>query len=173
MKKLLILSALLIGGAVSSFAQNYMIVNTETIFKAIPEYAAAVEEIDKLAQQYQGNIDAAYERIEEMYNQYMSEKASLSAAQQQGREETILNNEKKVLEYQESVFGAEGIIDKRRSEKLDPIQKTVMDTIAKYAKDNGYALAFDIATNPMIIYYSPEADKTSQVTTLILQKLKQ
>mgnify|MGYP004681225077 CR=1 FL=1 len=170
MKKLLILSALLICGAVNSFAQSYMVVNTETVFKAIPEYAAAVEEIDKLAQQYQKNIDEAYEKIEEMYNQYMYEKTSLSSAQQLSREETILNNEKKVLEYQESVFGTDGVIDKKTTEKLDPIQKKVMDTITKFAKDKGYTLVLDIATNPMVIYYSPEADKTNQIIALVTQK---
>lgn len=170
MKKLLILSALLVCGAATSFAQNYVVVNTETIFKAIPEYTAAVGEIDKLAQQYQSNIDTAYEKIEEMYNQYMYEKSSLSQSQQQSREEVILNNEKKVLEYQESVFGTDGIIEKKTTEKLDPIQKRVMDTITKFAKDNGYTLVLDIATNPMVIYYSPEADKTNQIIALVTQK---
>lgn len=167
MKKLFILSAMFLFGAVGAFAQNYMVVNTETIFKAIPEYNAAVEELDNLALQYQENIDAAYERIEEMYNQYMSQKSSLSQLQQQNQEENILNNEKRVMEYQEGVFGAEGIIAKKRTEKLEPLQKKVIDTITKYAQDNKYALVLDIATNPMVIYYSPDTDKTQQIIALL------
>lgn len=167
MKKLIILSAFIIFGVSGAFAQNYMVVNTETIFKAIPAYTTAVDEIDKLAQQYQENIDTAYERIEEMYNEYMSRKASLSQQQQQNQEETILNNEKKVLEYQENVFGTEGIIAKKRTEQLEPIQKKVIDIITKYAQDNKLGLVLDIATNPMVIYYSPDMDKTQQIISLL------
>lgn len=167
MKKLMILSAIFFFGATAAFAQKYMVVNTENIFKAIPEYTKAVEEIDKSAQQYQENIDAAYQKIEEMYNEYMSRKASLSQLQQQTQEETILNNEQKVVEYQQRVFGEEGIITKKRSELLEPLQKKVVDTITKYAKDNGYTLVLDVATNPLVIYYSPETDMTQQIISLL------
>lgn len=167
MKKLIILSAFIIFGVSGVFAQNYMVVNTETIFKAIPAYATAVDEMDKLAKQYQENIDTAYERIEEMYNEYMSKKSSLSQLQQQNQEETILNNEKKVLEYQENVFGTEGIIAKKRAEQLEPIQKKVIDAITKYAQDNKLGLVLDVATNPLVIYYSPDMDKTQQIISLL------
>lgn len=167
MKKLVILSALLLFGVSGAFAQNYMVVNTETIFKAIPEYTTAVTELDELAKQYQENIDSAYEKIEEMYNTYMQQKASLSQQTQQAREESILDNEKRVAEYQEGVFGSDGIIAKKRAEKLDPIQKKVIDTITKYAQDNKFALVLDISTNPMVIYYTPESDKTQQIISLL------
>ncbi len=167
MKKLLILAAVSILGAVNMMAQSQIVVNTETIFKAIPEYATAVEEIDKQAQQYQTNIDKAYEQIEVLYNRYMEEKASMNQNQQQMREESILTNEQKIADYQEDVFGAEGIIEKQKAEKLEPIQKRVMETISKYAKDNKHSLVLDVATNPMVIYYTPEMDKTQQIILLL------
>lgn len=167
MKKLIIMSALLIFGVSGAFAQNHMIVNTETILKAIPEYTAAVEEMDRLAQQYQSNIDEAYARIEEMYNTYMAQKGSLSQMQQQNQEQTILNNEQKVLEYQDSVFGSDGIIDKKRAETLEPIQKRVVDVITGYAERNNFALVLDVATNPMVVYYSPAMDKTQEIISLL------
>lgn len=40
---------MVIFAAGTASSQNYMVVNTETIFKAIPAYNAAVEEIDTAA----------------------------------------------------------------------------------------------------------------------------
>jgi outer membrane protein len=167
MKKLLILSAFMFFAAATVSAQNYMVVNTENIFKALSAYNTAVDEIDKQAQQYQDNIDAAYEKIEQQYNTYMSQKAMLSQSEQQQREDAIINNEKKVAEYQETIFGAEGTIAKLQAEKLEPIRKRVMETISKYAKDHNFSLVLDITTNPMVIYFDPAVDKTEQIIALL------
>ena len=68
MKKLLIIAALAVFAAAgTASAQNYMVVNTETIFKSMTAYNQAVEEMDAAAQQYQQNIDNAYAELEDMY----------------------------------------------------------------------------------------------------------
>lgn len=167
MKKLMIFAAMVIVGVGTVSAQKYMVVNTETIFKSVPAYNTAVNEIDSEAKKYQKTIDDAYAQLEEMYSSYVSQKASLSQSTQQQREETILNNEKKISEYQASAFGSEGKIEKLQQEKLEPMRKKVMDVITKYAKEQGYALVLDIATNPMVVYYEPSVDKTQQIISLL------
>ena len=154
-------------GAGMASAQNYMVVNSETIFKSIDAYNAAVTEIDTQAQQYQKNIDDAYEKIEEQYNSYMQQKASLSQSEQKQREETIINNEKRIAEYQEAAFGSEGTISKLTNEKLEPIQTKVFEAIGKYALDNKFGLVIDIATNPTVIYYAPAVDKTEEIIKIL------
>lgn len=167
MKKFLIMAAVATFAAVTASAQNYMVVNTENIFKALPEYTKAVEEIDAAAKQYQSNIDDAYAQLEQMYESYMSQKSSMSQNGRQQREETILNNEKKIMEYQESVFGEKGKMTQLQQDKLEPFQKKVMETITKYASDNGYSLVLDVATNPLVVYYDPAVDKTQQIIAIL------
>lgn len=167
MKKLLILAAMVIFAAGTASSQNYMVVNTETIFKAIPAYNAAVEEIDTAAKKYQKNIDDAYAQLGEMYNSYISQKASLSQSAQEQHEEIILTNEKKIVEYQDSIFGAEGVMAKMQVEKLETHQKKVMETITNYATKNGFGLVLDISTNPMVIYYAPGVDMTQNIIALL------
>ena len=166
MKKLLFLAALVIFAGGTMFSQNYMVVDTEAVFKSIPAYNKAVDDIDAMAKEYQKNIDDAYAQIEQMYNTYMSQKASLSQSAQKSREDTIISNEKKVAEYQESVFGTEGIIAKQQTEKLEPIQKRVKETITNYASKNGFGLVLDISANPSVIYYSPAVNKTDAIIAL-------
>ena len=167
MKKLLIIAALAVFAAAgTASAQNYMVVNTETIFKSMTAYNQA-EEMDAAAQQYQQNIDNAYAELEDMYETYMSQKASLSQSARQQREETILNNEKKIAEYQASIFGEDGKMTRMQAEKLEPYQKKVMETISKYASDHGYSLVLDISTNPLVVYYNPAVDKTQDIISLL------
>lgn len=166
MKKLWILAIAAMFAGVAS-AQNYMVVNTETVFKSIAAYNTAVEEINKEAEQYQQNIDNAYAQLEEQYEAYMSQKASLSQYERQQYEATILANEQKIAEYQESIFGNEGTIAKLQESKLEPHRKKVTETIQKYATEHGYSLVLDIATNPTVLYYGKDIDKTQQIIELI------
>ena len=97
----------------------------------------------------------------------MAQKASLSQSARQQREETILNNEKKIAEYQASIFGEDGKMTRMQAEKLEPYQKKVMETISKYASDHGYSLVLDISTNPLVVYYIPAVDKTQDIISLL------
>ena len=169
MKKILAIAAcaLLFAAGTASAQQPYMVVNTETIFKSMDDDNAAVKAIDEAAKQYQQNIDDAYGQLEEMYNTYMAQKASLSDSVRSQYEETILNNEKKITAYQEEIFGEKGKMAEMQTEQLEPLQKKVMETISKYAAEHQYGLVLDVATNPMVIYYTPEADKTQEIITLL------
>ena len=166
MNKKLILAAtmLLVGFAVQ--AQNYMVVNTEKIFTSIPAYIQAMDSINILTQSYQDEIDEDYRELEDMYNDYQQQKPYLSEATQKIREDAIIAREQEVMKYQESIFGQEGTLLKKRIELIKPIQDEVFETITKYAEANNYELVLDIAANPTILYYAPSADKTDEIIKL-------
>ena len=104
MKRLILLAAFLLAATALS-AQNCIVVNSEKVFKSIDAYNEAIAELDKLAEQYQEQVDARYAKIESIYNNYMAQKTSLSASTRQSRENAILTLEKEAGEYQESIFG--------------------------------------------------------------------
>ena len=109
MKRLVLIAAfLLTAGAIS--AQNYIVVDSEKIFKSIDAYNKAIAELDNLAEEYQKLVEAKFEAVETLYNNYVNQKASLSAATRQAHENTILTREKEAQEYQESIFGKEGTL---------------------------------------------------------------
>jgi outer membrane protein len=59
MRKIIIaLMAVLMTAGIAS-AQNYMVVDSEKVFKSITEYNDALEQIEKLATQYQKEVDAS------------------------------------------------------------------------------------------------------------------
>lgn len=170
MKRLILTVMLAVATVAATCAQNYVVVNSEKIFKSIKKYNDAIAQLDTLAQEYQKQVDAKFREVETLYNNYMAQKTSLSKSSQQTIEQTILSREQEATNYQESLFGTEGTLMKKRIELIQPIQKTVFDAIEKYAKDNGYSLILDIAANASVLYYSSEADHTQAIIDALKQE---
>lgn len=122
MKRLILIAAFVLSAGTLA-AQNYIIVNSEKVFKSIDAYNTALSTLDKLAEQYQDMVDAKFAEVETLYNNYMNQKASLTAATRQTRENDILAKEKAAQEYQETLFGNDGTLMKKRVEMIEPIQK--------------------------------------------------
>ena len=167
MKKIfaLVLGVMAFMGVAS--AQNYMVVDSEKIFKSISEYNAALTQLDNLAKSYQQQVDAKYAQVEALYNAYQQQKANLSAAGRAMRENEILEKESETVKYQESIFGNEGTMMKKRIELIQPIQDRVFEAIEAYSKENGFDMVLDIASNATMLYYSPKVDRTEAVIKLV------
>ena len=161
--KRLILIAVFVLTTGTLAAQNYIIVNSEKVFKSIDAYNTALSTLDKLAEQYQDMVDAKFAEVETLYNNYMNQKASLTAATRQTRENDILAKEKAAQEYQETLFGNDGTLMKKRIEMIEPIQKQVFSAIEAYAKQVGADVVLDSAINPTLLYTNPSVERTQQV----------
>ena len=165
--KRLILIAVFVLTTGTLAAQNYIIVNSEKVFKSIDAYNTALSTLDKLAEQYQDMVDAKFAEVETLYNNYMNQKASLTAATRQTRENDILAKEKAAQEYQETLFGNDGTLMKKRIEMIEPIQKQVFSAIEAYAKQVGADVELDSANNPTLLYSNPSVDRTQQVIDVL------
>ena len=167
MKRLILTLALVLGIATIASAQNYAVVNSEKIFKSIDQYNQAITQLDQMANDYQTKVDAKFEEVEKIYNAYMQRRSQLSAASQQANEENILKLEQEAQKYQESIFGTDGELMKKRLELIQPIQKRVFEAIEAYAKQKGYDMIIDISQNATMLYYSERADHTDEIIALL------
>lgn len=162
MKKL-IFAALFALVATAASAQNYIVVNSEKVFKSITAYNNAISELDKLAQSYQSQVDQKFEEVEDLYNTYQQQKAQLSASTRQSFENAILAREKEATDLQESLFGDEGTLMKKRIELIKPIQERVFAAIEAYAKEIGAELVLDSSNNPTLLYNAASVERTQQI----------
>ena len=166
MKRLILIAAFVLSAGTLA-AQNYIIVNSEKVFKSIDAYNTALSTLDKLAEQYQDLVDAKFAEVETLYNNYMNQKASLTAATRQARENDILAKEKAAQEYQETLFGNDGTLMKKRIEMIEPIQKKVFAAIEAYAKQAGADVVLDSANNPTLLYTNPSVERTQQLIDML------
>lgn len=163
MKRLILTLVLAFATVVAASAQNYMVVNSEKVFKSIDAYNKALEKIENLAAEYQKQVDAKFQEVETLYNKYVQQRASLPESTRQQYEATILNLEAEATKLQESLFGNDGELMKQRVELIQPIQAKVFGTIESFSQQNGYDLVIDIASNPTLLYYSPKVDFTNKI----------
>ena len=170
MRRFILVLTLMLGLSSVVSAQNYALVNSEKIFKSVESYNAAISELDKMAQEYQTEVDEKFKAVENLYNAYMQRKSQLSEASQAANEENILKKEQDATEYQESIFGTDGVLMKKRLELIQPIQKLVFATIEEYAKAKGYDMVLDISQNATMLYYSPKADHTEAIIAELKKK---
>lgn len=144
-------------------AQKYCVIDSEKVFKSLDEYNKAMSQLDELGKAYQTQVDNKYKSVESLYNNYMAQKASLSAATRTSIEQQILQKEEEAQKYQQEIFGEDGTLMKKRVELIKPIQTKVFAAIEKYAKENGYDLVLDKASNASLLYLNEAIDHTAQV----------
>ena len=167
MKRLIIVLAAVIISIGAASAQKYIVVDSEKIFRSLSDYNTALTTLDNLAKEYQAKVDKAYAEVESLYNTYMAQKANLSATARNTKEQEILAKERAAAEFQESVFGNDGVIMKKRIELIQPIQKRVFTAIENYAKSGGYDMVVDSAANAAMLYHSEAVNHTQNIIELL------
>lgn len=167
MKKRLFLLIIMTVACSLSFAQNYAVVNTQTIFSKIPAYVAAQEKIETYTEAQQVMIDEAYVELEEKYNQYQLAKKSMTPLAREAMENEIIADEKRINDFQRSIFGEEGKLMKMRTELFKPIEDKVTTVINSYAAANKIDIILDISNNASVLFYSKTSDKTEEIIILI------
>ena len=159
MKRLTLILAFALSAVGFAAAQNTAVVNSA--------YNEAIKQLDQMAEQYQKDVDEKFKAVEDLYNAYMQRKSTLSQASQQANEENILKMEKEATDFQESIFGTDGTLMKRRIELIQPIQKQVFGAIETYAKEHDIDMVVDIAQNATMLYYSPDVDHTQDIIDML------
>lgn len=155
------LFAMLLTTAVT--AQKFAFVDTEYILRNIPSYEAAQSELDKFSAEWEAEVKAEYEAIEEMYKSYKAERVLLSDEMRQKREDEIIQRESAVKELQQKYFGAEGELFKKREELVKPIQDAVYKAVKELSAEGSYAIIFDTASGAAILYSNPRYDMSDEI----------
>ena len=163
MKRIIIAICALLISVSAATAQKYIVVDSEKIFRSMTDYNTAMTTLDNLAKEYQTKVDATYAEVESLYNTYIAQKANLSTTQRNAKEQEILAKEKAAAEYQESIFGNDGVMMKKRIELIQPIQKRVFSAIDSYAKAGGYDMVLDSAANAAMLYSSDSVNLTQKI----------
>ena len=144
-------------------AQKFGYVDTEFILSKIKEYKAAEEEIDKLADKYQKEIQQQFADVEKLRADYKAEEILLTEEMKKERLDTITVRDKKARDQQRKVFGFEGLIFLKRQELIKPIQDKVYQAIEKVAKKKQLQIVFDKSSELIMVYTDPKHDYTDYV----------
>jgi outer membrane protein len=154
---------MLIAFAFPALAQKYAYVNTEYILDNIPEYKAAMQQLDNTSLQWQKEIEDRYTIIDKLYKTYQAEQVLLTEEMKKRRQDEINTKEKDVKELQKQRFGFEGDLFKKKQELVKPIQDKIYNAVKKLAQDGSYAVIFDKSSDLVMLYTNPKYDKSDDI----------
>ncbi|MBQ0080957.1 MAG: OmpH family outer membrane protein [Alistipes sp.] len=148
-------------------AQRTMVVNSEKIFNSLPEYTKGIAEIESASQTYRTKIEEMYKGVAQMHSLYQTTSSKMDESSRMEYEKQIQQKESLIQQYQESVFGKDGVIAVKRKELIEPIQKKVFSAISTLAKSQGYDIVLDCSSNPIVLYCKEECDKSDEIINIL------
>ncbi|MBR4364674.1 MAG: OmpH family outer membrane protein [Prevotella sp.] len=163
MKKKIALFVMMFVSTMSMHAQKFALVDMDYIFKNIPAYERANEQLNQVSKKWQAEVDALNTEAQTMYKNYQNEVVFLSKEQKQAKQDAIVEKEKQAAELKRKYFGPEGELFKKRTSLMTPIQEEVYNAIKDISDLRGYQLVLDRASDQGIIFGSPKIDISNEV----------
>lgn len=163
MKKALLILVSFLLLSVGSYAQKFAYVDTDYILNNIPEFNQAQDKLDEISKEWQAEIEGIYAEVDKMYRDYQTQEVLLTDEMKKKREEAIIAKEKSAKDLQKKRFGPEGDLYGKRQELIQPIQDKVYDAIQQLAANSKYAVIFDSSSDLIMLYSSPNLDKSDKV----------
>ena len=115
-------------------AQKFGYVNSEFILTNMKEYKSAMGEIENLSKAWEKEISDMYIDIEKREIELKTEEILLTKEMYEDKRETLDEEWKKIREYQNKVFGFEGLYFLKKKELIQPIQDIIFESVEKVAK---------------------------------------
>ena len=144
-------------------AQKFALVDMDYIFKNIPAYERANEQLSQVSKKWQAEVEAIQIEAQTLYKNYQNEVVFLSQEQKKTRQDAIVAKEKQAADLKKKYFGPDGELFKKRTALMTPIQEEVYNAVKDIADLRGYQLVLDRASDAGIIFASPKIDISNEV----------
>ena len=165
MKKLSLITIIVLLGVMPVSAQKFALVDMEYILKNIPMYESANEQLKQISQKWQSEVEAKNEEAKNLYKNYQTEVVFLSDDMKARKENEIVAKEKEANELKRKYFGPDGELFKKRESLMKPIQDEIYTAMKDISESKGYQLVLDKASGMNIVYYSSKIDISDDVLT--------
>ncbi len=149
--------------AVPAQAQKFGYVDTEFIFGKMPEYQKALGEIDKFTDKWSKDIQDKYVEIDKLQKTYQAEEILLTEEMKRDRQRTISDKEREAREYNNKVFGYQGLLFEKKKELMKAPMELVNRAIEKVSLQKKLDFMFDKASDFVMLYTNPRHDYTDYV----------
>lgn len=151
MKKLIIVTGLILASAFSYAQQKIGYINSDELLVSMPEAKKADADISAYAKTFQDQLSGMQKELETKYKAYESGVKTMTEAMKDVKEKELSDLQNRIQSTQQS---AEEKIANKRQELLKPITEKADAAIQAVAKEKGYSYIFDAQAGG-IIYALP------------------
>ena len=141
-----------------SIAQKFAYIDTDYVLLHLPDFAAAQQELNTYAIEWQADIESKLEAADRLEVAYRAERVLLTKEMRQKREQEITEKRAEAKEMQKQKFGVEGELFQKRQELIEPIQQQIFEELKGIASSSGYMVIFDKSNQSNMLYTNPKYD---------------
>lgn len=146
-----------------SFSQRVAFIESEYILSKVKTYAAANENVEKISQDWQKEIQDKMSNLEQQYKKFQAEQSLYTAQMKQDKMREIESSEKEVASLQQKRFGPNGDLFKKRQELLQPITNKMLEEIQKISEKKSFDLVLDKSSGGSIVFSNPKLNISEDV----------
>ena len=147
----------------NAICQKLGYVNTDFILSQMTEYQDALNEINTISKSWENEINDMYKLTEKKEISLKAEKILLTEEMYNEKRKIIDDEWDEIKNYQQKIFGVEGLFFLKKKELIEPIQDIVFESIERVAKKNRLQIVFDKSRGPVLLYTNPIHDYTDYV----------
>ena len=161
MKKFIICALCAICGFTTANAQaKFGHVNTQEIIQAMPEFATARTDIEKLTQQYEADLKSMQDELQKKAEAFEKEEATLPENIKTRRNQELQDLYQRIQQtYQDN----QQALSKAQQDKMQAITTKVLDAIKAVGQEGGYVYVMDMSAGIPYISTTLSSDVTAQV----------
>ena len=168
MKKLIILSVLLLASTFSFAQLKIGYIDSDAIMDNLPDVQDARQKLDALIQEWQSELTKLESDWKTKYDDYEKRKLIMTDQLRSETEASLVQLETQIAQYREKKFGTNGELFQKQDELMKPVQNKIFVALKEIAVADDYDYVFDRSGDIMILFAKENYDLTSQV----LEKLK-
>ena len=160
------MSFLFLGGA-SLSAQKIAYYQPQEVLDAIPAYQNATKDIDNQVEKWKAEIKSKFQKVEDRYNYFVENEASLSASQKNDIQNEIMSLEKEAKQYKKSIFGENGKLQQLKDKKLKPVFDQVDKAIDQTVKRLQIDFLFAKTPDAPLVRANQDYDVTNDIKSAL------
>jgi outer membrane protein len=168
MKKLLVISFLLITSSISFAQLKIGYIDSDAIMDNLPDVQDARQKLDASIQEWQTELNKLEADWKAKYDDYEKRKLIMTDQTRAETEAALVQLETQIAQYREKKFGTNGELFQKQDELMKPVQNKIFGALKEIAEAENYDFVFDRSGDIMILFAKEKYDLTSQV----LEKLK-
>jgi len=168
MKKLFILSILVLTSSISFAQLKIGYIDSDAIMDNLPDVLDARQKLDASIQEWQTELNKLEADWKAKYDDYEKRKLIMTDQTRSETEAALVQLETQIAQYREKKFGTNGELFLKQDELMKPVQNKIFVALKEIAEEDDYDFVFDRSGDIMILFAKEQYDLTAQV----LEKLK-
>ena len=138
-------------------------INSEAIFKALPEAQDAQSSLDAIVSQWDTELQQMQAEWKKKLDEYDKKKLIMTDQAKLEAEQGLRELEKTITEFRNKKFGPNGELFQKQNEVMKPIQNKLFQVLKDLALEDEYDYIFDQSGEILLLYANEKNDLTQTV----------